>query len=174
MSIGPKTTVERSCVACDACHGEPYHVQGDSGVDVYCAHPSLPERKFIGDSVRKTPSWCPAASIDGAVQSDAKIAELESRLSKTLAERDALLKIVHFARRAFTSHDVHTDDDQLIALMNSVANDAKRWQFLMTEPDGFDMHVREYDDDGDEQWISCYPAADLEVVVDGAMTSGVT
>jgi len=77
MSIGPKTTVKRSCAACDVCQGEPYHVQGDSGVDVYCAHPGLPERKFIGDSVRETPNWCPAEP-DIAARADAEIAALRT------------------------------------------------------------------------------------------------
>lgn len=166
VSIGPMTTISRKCFDCEACQTERYVVQGDSGRDVYCAHPSFTERRYIGDT-RDTPSWCPAEP-----ETPSSSAALLQRAEKSETERNALLKIVHFARRVFTSHDDHVNDDQLIALMNSAAEDAKRWQFLMTEPDGFDMHVREYDDDGDEMWIGCYPAADLEVIVDAARANG--
>lgn len=59
---GPKVTVRRSCSDCKACNSESYAVQGDSGHYVYCEHPSLPERKYIGDTRWDTPGWCPAAA----------------------------------------------------------------------------------------------------------------
>lgn len=59
---GPKVTVKRSCSDCKACNSESYAVQGDSGHYVYCEHPSLPERKYIGDTHWDTPDWCPAAA----------------------------------------------------------------------------------------------------------------
>ena len=59
---GPKATVKRSCSDCKACNSESYAVQGDSGHYVYCEHPSLPERKYIGDTHWDTPDWCPAAA----------------------------------------------------------------------------------------------------------------
>lgn len=59
---GPKVTVKRSCSDCKACNSESYAFQGDSGHYVYCEHPSLPERKYIGDTHWDTPDWCPAAA----------------------------------------------------------------------------------------------------------------
>lgn len=59
---GPKVTVKRRCSDCKACNSESYAVQGDSGHYVYCEHPSLPERKYIGDTRWDTPGWCPAAA----------------------------------------------------------------------------------------------------------------
>ena len=62
---GPEVTERRSCLNCQACKSESYHVQGDSGHDVYCTHPAFQsdpkQRKFIGDSTWTTPSWCPAS-----------------------------------------------------------------------------------------------------------------
>lgn len=57
--IGPKIEVKRSCTDCEVCQSESYAVQGDSGFRVYCAHPSLPQRKRIGDTAWSTPDWCP-------------------------------------------------------------------------------------------------------------------
>ena len=59
--IGPKVTTQRSCFDCEVCVSESYRVQSDSGQDVYCTHPSLAERKRIGDTNWETPDWCPAA-----------------------------------------------------------------------------------------------------------------
>lgn len=60
--IGPQVTIKLSCVTCEACETESYNVQGDSGSDVYCAHPSFPiedRRRHIADTNFKTPEWCP-------------------------------------------------------------------------------------------------------------------
>lgn len=59
---GPKVTVKRRCSDCKACNSESYAVQGDSGHYVYCEHPSLPERKYIGDTNWNTPHWCPVSA----------------------------------------------------------------------------------------------------------------
>lgn len=59
--LGPKVTTHRSCFDCEVCVSESYRVQSDSGQDVYCTHPSLAERKRIGDTNWETPDWCPAA-----------------------------------------------------------------------------------------------------------------
>lgn len=63
-AYGPRISIERSCHSCKACAAESYKVQGDSGQDVYCAHPSLPDRKRIGDTRWVTPEWCPAAPAE--------------------------------------------------------------------------------------------------------------
>ena len=81
MSIGPKTTVKRSCADCEVCQGERYTCQSDSGRDVYCAHPSLPQRRIIGDTRWDTPQWCPAEP-EIAARADARIAELERECSQ--------------------------------------------------------------------------------------------
>lgn len=60
--MGPRLTLEASCNGCAHCHEESYAVQGDSGFDVECAHPSAAEpgkRRRIGDTTWSTPKWCP-------------------------------------------------------------------------------------------------------------------
>lgn len=56
---GPTERIVRRCDECKACVSENYRCQSDSGHDVYCAHPSLPDRKRIGDTTWYTPDWCP-------------------------------------------------------------------------------------------------------------------
>lgn len=56
---GPDERIVRTCNACKACVSESYRCQSDSGHDVYCTHPALPERKRIGDTTWSTPDWCP-------------------------------------------------------------------------------------------------------------------
>lgn len=60
---GPREEISRSCNGCRACVSESYRCQSDSGQDVYCAHPALPERKRIGDTTWSTPDWCPMIAI---------------------------------------------------------------------------------------------------------------
>jgi len=55
---GPQKSVKYSCRNCDHCKSEHYAVQGDSGHDVYCAHPNV-KKKFIADTNWETPDWCP-------------------------------------------------------------------------------------------------------------------
>ena len=38
----------------------------------YCEHPSLPERKYIGDNRWDTPGWCPAAAPTPALARKAR------------------------------------------------------------------------------------------------------
>ncbi len=63
MKIGPTVTVKKICYGCCYKQSESYAVQGDSGCDVYCLHPSV-VRKFIGDTTWNTPVWCPVGSGD--------------------------------------------------------------------------------------------------------------
>lgn len=61
---GPTVVVEANCFNCKHCQSESYRCQGDSGTDVYCAHPDVVtpivgSRRHVGDSHWKTPSWCP-------------------------------------------------------------------------------------------------------------------
>lgn len=56
--IGPEITIRKSCSGCKYCVTEHYHVQGDSGFDKYCCHPTFEERRYIGLSWN-TPDFCP-------------------------------------------------------------------------------------------------------------------
>lgn len=56
---GPKLRIVASCADCVHEVSTHYAVQGDSGCNVRCAHPSFPEPKRIGDTTWDTPSWCP-------------------------------------------------------------------------------------------------------------------
>lgn len=65
---GPRVTLELSCFDCAHEHSESYAVQGDSGHDVSCKHPSLVAPKRVGDTAWRTPVWCPerAAALKAA------------------------------------------------------------------------------------------------------------
>ena len=89
MSIGPKTTVRRSCDGCEVCQTDSYVCQSDSGRDVYCAHPSLMKRRIIGDTQWDTPTWCPAQP-EIAARADAELAAL-----RAYAERYRWLRAGH-------------------------------------------------------------------------------
>lgn len=77
---GPKETITRCCMRCPACVSERYHVQGDSGSDVYCAHPNFhtepKQRKSIGDTTWTTPSWCPALTCYPKAREVARIGDM--------------------------------------------------------------------------------------------------
>lgn len=60
--IGPKLRLDVNCGGCDYEHNVSYRVQGDSGHDVYCAHPASlvdGKPKRIADTCWTTPPWCP-------------------------------------------------------------------------------------------------------------------
>lgn len=67
---GPKVTIKADCFGCAHAESERYTCQGDSGIDVYCAHPeaissapsSKAQRRRIGDTTWDTPDWCPLLS----------------------------------------------------------------------------------------------------------------
>lgn len=56
--IGPNLQLLARCFGCKYERSERYRVQGDSGHDVYCDHPSEPGRS-VADSRWDTPDWCP-------------------------------------------------------------------------------------------------------------------
>jgi len=62
---GPKLTIKATCFDCEHERSESYAVQGDSGCNVFCAHPDmvaeskLRSNRRIGDSTWDTPKWCP-------------------------------------------------------------------------------------------------------------------
>ena len=59
---GPGFHLSASCFRCDYWTSESYRVQGDSGQDVFCNHPSV-EKKQVGDSRWDTPDWCPVVDL---------------------------------------------------------------------------------------------------------------
>jgi hypothetical protein len=56
--IGPHLHLAATCSGCKYERSERYQVQGDSGRDVYCDHPSQPNR-LVADTRWDTPDWCP-------------------------------------------------------------------------------------------------------------------
>lgn len=56
---GPKVQISFSCSNCEFCKSTYYNVQGDTGHDVYCDHPSFDAIKRIGDTRWDTPDFCP-------------------------------------------------------------------------------------------------------------------
>ena len=59
---GPDVYIEARCTGCIYERSVSYRVQGDSGHDVSCAHPSEPGRS-IGDTTWRTPDWCPLLPV---------------------------------------------------------------------------------------------------------------
>lgn len=58
MREGPR--VVRECIGCKHLGSQSYRVQGDSGIDYWCNHPSRNDtNRTIGDTTCKTPEWCP-------------------------------------------------------------------------------------------------------------------
>lgn len=57
--IGPKIVITKSCEGCTYCESVSYHIQSDSGCTVHCTHPNLEKSTYIGDTIWKTPLWCP-------------------------------------------------------------------------------------------------------------------
>lgn len=60
---GPHLRIVASCDRCEYVEVTTYRVQGDSGRDVTCKHPSQPDANngaHIGEqSFDSTPQWCP-------------------------------------------------------------------------------------------------------------------
>ena len=69
---GPTVELTLSCFGCRYVRGESYVVQGDSGINVYCDHPTVGGHQ-VGDTRWDTPCWCPFRSA--AIK--AKVAQLQ-------------------------------------------------------------------------------------------------
>jgi len=108
---GPKVTVKRRCSDCKACNSESYAVQGDSGHYVYCEHPSLPERKYIGDTHWDTPDWCPAAAptTQPAPQQEAQEPQEPFAWHVCSVNSDGSLSLEHAAAWEEAAHE-HIND----------------------------------------------------------------
>jgi hypothetical protein len=63
MKTGPIIMVKKSCSGCVYELSESYACQGDSGHDVFCNHP-IAGKQYVGDSVWRTPEWCPEDNAD--------------------------------------------------------------------------------------------------------------
>ena len=46
--------------------------------------------------------------------------------------------------------------------------DAERWRYLRDDGCGFEITVREENEDGYESWVSGYPGAELDAAIDAA------
>lgn len=68
---GPRINIKVTCFGCRHEVSESYRVQGDSGHDIYCQHPTLSERKRVGDTCWDTPNWCPAVNVPGLKAAEA-------------------------------------------------------------------------------------------------------
>jgi len=57
------------------------------------------------------------------------------------------------------------------AVPDDVVKDAERYRYLRDNGDGFDIAVREDDEDG-ESWVHGYPPDELDAAIDAAMQEG--
>ncbi len=76
--VGPKLTIEASCVGCAHERSEKYVCQSDWGYDDYCAHPAAlkdGKPRQVASHLR-TPDWCPeiAAARAAFLAAEAKVA----------------------------------------------------------------------------------------------------
>jgi hypothetical protein len=57
---------------------------------------------------------------------------------------------------------------RLRAKLAADEKDAERWRYLRDDGDGFEITVRETDEDGGETWIAGYPPNELDAAIDAA------
>ncbi len=88
---GPAIRTEASCSGCAHEKSESYAVQGDSGFDVSCLHPKAPTSNRIGDSIWRTPEWCP---LMPRAASSAEVTRLYGELADSEAKRTRLAENV--------------------------------------------------------------------------------
>ena len=59
-------------------------------------------------------------------------------------------------------------DSKHIAELAECREDAERWRYLRDDGCGFEITVREENEDGYESWVSGYPGAELDAAIDAA------
>ena len=57
---------------------------------------------------------------------------------------------------------------RLRAELAECREDAERWRYLRDDGCGFEITVREENEDGYESWVSGYPGAELDAAIDAA------
>lgn len=96
----------------------------------------------------------------------------------------------HAADLADAAHDVRDENERLRADLDSymeaangymreveatraerdaLRKDAERYRYLRDDGSGFEITVREEDEDGHETWVSGYPPQELDIAIDAAL-----
>jgi len=101
------------------------------------------------------------------------IAELlDSRQPKTEREHAAVREIErlrHDIERHIAIASEHaTECERLRAELAECREDAERWRYLRDDGCGFEITVREENEDGYESWVAGYPAEELDAAIDAA------
>ena len=113
---GPTFTVKASCQACVHCASERYQIQGDSGHDVYCQHPSTAKLRgatgktpaaYIGDTTWQTPDWCPF--LQSEKSQSASLDPVCAFHGKRLSEHECLYCCICF--ETLTRDQCHRGED---------------------------------------------------------------
>lgn len=88
---------------------------------------------------------------------------------------DALAEIVNLRAEV---ERLRADADAYMKIANDTANDvlhmeadAARYLYLRDDCDGFEITVREEDEDGWETWVSGYPPDELDIAIDNAIAA---
>ena len=117
-----------------------------------------------GGSVRwlKTdhPQYTDASEV--WVRGDDAIAALESLRAELADLQDGYSRLSRDFALAIESDSKH------IAELAECREDAERWRYLRDDGCGFEITVREENEDGYESWVSGYPGAELDAAIDAA------
>ena len=61
---------------------------------------------------------------------------------------------------------------QLRAELAACKRDAERYRYIRDDGDGFEITVREVNEDGGETWVAGYPPTELDAAIDAARLEG--
>ena len=120
--------------------------------------------------------WCQGGSVrwlktdnpqytdasDVWVRGDDAIAALESLRAELADLQDGYSRLSRDFALAIESDSKH------IAELAECREDAERWRYLRDDGCGFEITVREENEDGYESWVSGYPGAELDAAIDAA------
>ena len=97
---------------------------------------------------------------------------LDSRRPKTEREHAAVREIERLRhdieRHIAIASEYATECERLRAELAECREDAERWRYLRDDGCGFEITVREENEDGYESWVSGYPGAELDAAIDAA------
>jgi hypothetical protein len=85
-----------------------------------------------------------------------------------LHEKDEKCDLEHYVP-AGRLHDAIRERDELRRQLAEAGQDARRYRWLRDDGSGFEITVREEDEDGHETWVSGYPPNELDIAIDAAM-----
>lgn len=120
--------------------------------------------------------WCQGGSVrwlktdhpqytdasDVWVRGDDAIAALESLRAELADLQDGYSRLSRDFALAIESDSKH------IAELAECREDAERWRYLRDDGCGFEITVREENEDGYESWVAGYPAEELDAAIDAA------